>query len=218
VTIKLPLLHGAETAIVESRPPRTSELLILFAQSVHHETVSIRQVVDALGDRGLGVLIAVFALPNVLPTFIPFSNILFGLLVMIFGLHLMLGVRHLVLPKGIGRRAIGANQFKAWAPRLAVGLAQFERFLKPSLPALTLAAPERVIGLVTILFAFVSALPLPFMHNLPAAGLVLIGLGLIERDGRAILAGIAIGTVGVAILIVVLLSVAAGFGYFSQFI
>jgi hypothetical protein len=109
-------------------------------------------------------------------------------------------------------------QFKTWVPRLAVGLAQFERLLKPSLPALTLPAPERLIGLIAILFAFVSALPLPFMHNMPAAGLVLIGLGLIERDGRAILAGIAIGAAGIAILIAVLVSVASGVGHFSRFV
>jgi hypothetical protein len=218
VTVKLPDLDDASAAIIEARPPRTSELLQLFAQSVTHESVSIRHVVDALGDRGLGVLIAVFALPNVFPVPIPFGNTFFGALVMIFGLHLLLGVRHLVVPNRIGRRAIKTETFKAWAPRLSGGLAHIERFLKPSLPALTLAAPERLIGLIVIFYAFVCALPIPFAHNIPALGLVLIGLGLIERDGRAILAGIAVGAAGIAILIAVLVSVASGVGYFSRFV
>jgi len=52
--------------------------------------------------------------------------------------------------------------------------------------------------------------PIPFAHNLPALALVLIGLGLIERDGLAILIGAAIGVVGTVIYGLVLVGVASG--------
>jgi hypothetical protein len=53
-------------------------------------------------------------------------------------------------------------------------------------------------------------IPIPFAHNLPAVALVLIGLGLIERDGVAILIGAAIGMVGTVLYALVLFGLASG--------
>jgi len=61
-----------------------------------------------------------------------------------------------------------------------------------------------------VVLAAVSTLPIPFGHNLPALGLVLIGLGLIERDGLAIVIGSAIGLVGTVLLALVVFGVAHG--------
>ena len=202
----------------EERPPRTSELLCSFAQSLTAPTVTVREIVDVFGDRGLGVLIAIFALPNLLPMPIPFGNAFFGLVGAILGGHLLAGVRHLVLPDFIGRRAMRAATFQAFAPRLAGLLAKFERLLKPCLPAITHPGPERLIGLVAIILALVSANPVPLSHQLPAIGLTLIGLGLIERDGRAILSGMAIGALGVLFLALILVGLASGFAFLFSWI
>jgi hypothetical protein len=200
-------------APAEERPPRTSELLCSFAASLDRPLVTVREIVDALADRGLGVLIAVFALPNVFPMPVPFGNVLFGAVGAIFGAHLLLGVRHLVLPDFVGCRTLSTATFRSWAPRLARALAPFERLLKPSLPAVTHAGPERLIGLVCIILGLVSTIPLPLSHQIPSFGLMLIGLGLIERDGRAILSGVAIGALGVLLLALLLFGLASGFGY-----
>jgi hypothetical protein len=218
VTVLEKIAHLEGAAGAEERPPRASELICQFASSLEGPVVTVRQIVDAFGDRGLGVLIAVFSLPNVLPMPIPLGNVLFGVMGGIFGAHLLAGVRHLVVPNFIGRRTLSAATFKAWAPRLARALAQFERLLKPCLPAITHPGPERLIGLVSIILALVSMVPLPLAHQLPALGLTLIGLGLIERDGRAILWGMAIGALGVLFLALLLIGLATGVGYLAGWI
>src|SRR5882672_4264733 len=63
----------------KAKPTRTSALLREFALSLTGERVSIGDIVAALGDRGLGVLIAIFALPNILPSTVPFGNVLTGI-------------------------------------------------------------------------------------------------------------------------------------------
>ena len=60
-------------------PTRTSALLRDFAGTVARERVSVGDIVAALGDRGLGVLIAIFAIPNMLPSAVPFGNSVVGL-------------------------------------------------------------------------------------------------------------------------------------------
>jgi hypothetical protein len=192
------------------RPNRTSDLLRDFAATLTGERVSIAAIVDALGDRGLGVLIAIFALPNVLPSTVPFGNVGTGIPVVLFAFHLALGVRHLVLPGFIGNRTLSTRSVKLFAPRVASLLSWFERLLSPRLPWVTQAGPERVVGVVCIILSVISATPIPFAHNLPAIGMVLIGMGLIERDGAAILAGSFIGLLGVTLLGLVLFGLAHG--------
>ena len=61
--------------LTQAKPTRTSALLRDFAMSLTGERVSVGEIVAALGDRGIGVLIAIFALPNILPSTVPFGNV-----------------------------------------------------------------------------------------------------------------------------------------------
>src|SRR5262249_15505805 len=92
----------------QAKPTRTSALLRDFATSLPAERVSIGEIVAALGDRGLGVLIAIFALPNILPSTVPFGNVLTGIPPLIFAVHLALGLDRLMLPGFITRRSVGS--------------------------------------------------------------------------------------------------------------
>jgi hypothetical protein len=196
-----------------ARPTRTSELLREFAASITAEHVTVGEIVAALGDRGLGVLLAIFALPNILPSVVPFGNVATGIPPLIFAIQLTLGVERLMLPSFIAKRTVGAQTLRALAPRVAAVLHWFEPLLTPRLHWVTTPSAERVIGMICIILAVVSALPIPFGHNLPALGLMLIGLGLIERDGLAILAGAALGLAGTILLGLVVFGVANGLGF-----
>jgi hypothetical protein len=192
------------------RPVRTSALLMEFAATRTEERVRIGEIVGALGDRGIGVVIAIFALPNVLPSTVPFGNVLTGIPVIIFAAQLMLGMERLVLPGFLARYSISTSLFKAWAPRVARLLGFIEPLLKPRLTAMTRADAEQGIGALCMVLAIVSTLPIPFGHQLPALGIMLIALGLIERDGLALLAGSIIGFVGVALLCLAFFGIAHG--------
>jgi hypothetical protein len=195
------------------RPIRTSELLGEFAHSLTSDRVTLAEIVSGLGDRGLGVLIAIFALPNILPSTVPFGNVVTGLPPLIFAVQLFLGVDHLIMPGAMGRWKIGTRWLKALAPKVASVLSWFERLLTPRLEWVTVPRAERFIGVIAIILAAVSMLPIPFGHNLPALGLVLIGLGLIERDGLAILIGAGIGLLGSILLGLVIFGLAHGLSF-----
>ena len=201
--------------LISERPTRTSEFLRELAGSLQSERVTMREIVDALGDRGLGVLIAVFAIPNIIVVPILFGNVFFGIFSMVFGIHLMLGIRHLVLPEFLGRRSIRTATFKPMAERMAQVMAKFEKLLRPRLVAVTTAGPERFIGAMVTIDAAVCAMPIPLAHNIPAVGLTLIGLGLIERDGHAIIVGVVVGALGTALFGLFLFGATAGFGFFG---
>src|SRR5580704_16710951 len=106
----------------DARPARTSQLLRGFAEHLTAERVSLAEIDRGLGDRGLGVLMAVFAVPNIFPSTVPFGNVLTGIPVILLAVHLMLGWRQLVLPPFLARRSIGAGTLKSFAPKLAAVL------------------------------------------------------------------------------------------------
>ncbi|MEP6831404.1 MAG: exopolysaccharide biosynthesis protein [Rhizomicrobium sp.] len=192
------------------RPEKTSQLLRLFAEHLGSGRVSLQDIVASLGDRGLGVLMAIFAVPNIFPAPIPFGNVVFGIPVIILAVHLMMGWPRLKLPHRINKYSVGAAMLKSFAPRLAGMLARIEPLLKPRLPAVSTPAAERVIGLICVILSILSALPIPFGHMVPALALVVIGLGLIEHDGVAILLGAALGLAGVLVFGLVVFGLASG--------
>jgi hypothetical protein len=100
------------------------------------------------------------------------------------------------------------------APRIAKLLARIERLLKPRLLGVSTPFAERLIGVLCLVLSIISAMPIPFLHMLPALGLCIIGLGLIEHDGLAILGGIILGLVGALAIGLILIGVAHGLAHF----
>jgi hypothetical protein len=193
---------------------RTSAILTDFANGLAQPRVTVEEIVEALGDRGLGVLIAIFALPAAVPvpTF-PGFTAAFGLPIVVFAVQLMLRRHRLVLPRAIARRTIGTPAFRAIALKVAHVLSRIEKLLRPRMAAVTGPPAERFLGALCALVALAIAVPLPFGHNVAAFGLALIGLGLIERDGLAIVLGVVAAIAGVALLALVVFGITRGVGY-----
>lgn len=79
------------------------------------------------------------------------------------------------------------------SPKTIELLRRAERLTRPRWPIMTGEAADVVIGVICILLAMMMALPVPFGDALPGLTLVIFGLGIIQRDGVFILAGL-IGT------------------------
>jgi hypothetical protein len=192
-------------------PVRTSQVLGDFIETLQVERISLEDIIAALGDRGLGMLIAIFAIPNIIPSTVPFAT---GLPVIFLAVHLMAGWPRLVLPDFMAKRTLGAKALKAFTPKLATVLSRVERLFKPRLLGVTGPGAERIIGALCVLLSIISTLPIPFGHNLPALGLTIIGLGLVEHDGYAIMLGAVLGLVGVVLLGVILFGLATHLHHF----
>ena len=207
-------MTGAEAPDAAGAPQRTSDILSAFARTHTGARISIEEIVEALGDRGLGVLIAIFALPPALPvpTFPGFTAV-WGLPIAAFGIQLMLRWHRLVLPQRIARRTIDGEIFRKIALKVAHALSRIEKLLRPRVAVVNGPNAERFLGALCAIVALAIAVPLPFGHNVAALGLALIGLGLIERDGLAILIGVVLAVGGVALLALVIFGLAHGMAY-----
>ncbi len=65
-----------------------------------------------------------------------------------------------------------------------------ERLTRPRWPIMTGEAADVIVGVICILLAMMMALPVPFGDALPGLTLAVFALGIIQRDGVFILAGL----------------------------
>jgi hypothetical protein len=182
------------------RARRTSEILLDFARTFPGERVRLADLDRLLADRAFGFLLLIFALPNTLPLGIPGLSTLTGIPLGLVAVQMVLGMRAPYLPRWLGERSLSRKDFRRLIEKTAPWLRRLERFMKPRWRVFRTLAAERSVGAFCLLLAVVLALPIPFGNLLPAIGVALISLGLIEEDGLLVSAGLA---VGVASLVVV---------------
>ncbi len=176
---------------------RTSDVLAAFRANLPADRVTLAHLIAALGDRSLGTVLLALALPTIAP--VPLGvSVICDLPLMLFSLRLLFGRRDAVLPDWLLRRSVSranaARMLDAVMPRLV----WIEAMLKPRLPRLAHVDEERWFGLLIVVLISICIVPVPLMGWLPGFALVLISLGLIERDGGAIGVGLLLGVAAVA--------------------
>ncbi|MGX4643103.1 exopolysaccharide biosynthesis protein [Massilia sp. SYSU DXS3249] len=166
-----------------------SDMLQRLADEGDSERISIGDLVAALGDRALGALLFIFAFPNALPA-LPGTSAILGAPLVFLAAQLALGLNPW-LPGFIARRSVARKDFQSLIGRMRPWLQRAERMLRPRASALALPPMEYVVGLICFLLAIVVLLPIPLGNMLPALSISLLALGILERDGYWIVAGLA---------------------------
>ena len=161
--------------------PRISEILAGIA-SAKRKTVSLRDVLEAFGDRAFGALMFVFAAPVALPM-PPGVSAILGAPLLFITSQLMMGRRTLWLPKVLADRTMTRGDFAGLVEKLTPYLTWVERRLRPRFTFLYNRWLDGVTGLVCLILAVVVFLPIPFGNMLPALAIAAFGLGIAERDG-----------------------------------
>ena len=183
----------------EPPPKKLSEILQTVAQDSTAERITVGDLLRAMEGRAIAALLLVFAFPNILPTPPGLAGIL-GLPLIYLSSQLMLG-RTPWLPPFISKRSITRDTFVTLVTRAIPWLARAEKMLKQRLWPLASPPAQRFLGAVCLILSLVLALPIPFGNMLPSIAICVLALGLLERDGFWILAGlisavIATGIVG----------------------
>lgn len=191
--------EGACVPSRELRRPRrlSTELRRLLAEA--RERATLAEFAASFGERGFGILLFVLALPNLLPLPPGASGIL-AIPLALVALQLAAGAQRVRLPGMVGRRVVPVSAMSTALTRLMPWLRRIERLCAPRLAWLSGPTARRFVGGVCVLLALVLLLPVPFGNAAPAAAIVVLALGLLQRDGAAILVGMVIGAASLGIV------------------
>jgi hypothetical protein len=193
------------------RPRRTSHLLRDFVTSHPEPRISLGVLRDALGDRGFGVLLFIFALPNLVPVNIPLLSAVLGLPLVLLAAQLTYGRHKPWFPRWLTERSFSREGFANVVLRSLPYLEGAERLLRPRLTVLLSWTGERLVGLAILVLALVLFLPIPFANWLPACAIAIIGLAIVEKDGLAVLVGLAVGVASLVVAAAVVIGLIKAF-------
>lgn len=180
----MPLDQPSPAAPEQSPRETASQMLHRLSIGTPEDKVTFGQMLDALGERGFGLLLMVLAIPNLLPfPGVPGVSFITGVAILYLAIQLMLAREKPALPTWIGRKSFTRGQLARFIVKTNPFLRWLERPIQPRWNPLVAGAGERFIGFVALIHAITLALPIP-MGNLPqAVALILFALALIELDG-----------------------------------
>jgi len=179
---------------VQFRNPevRLSAALDETRRAVTGHEVTLRELLAHVGEQGLLVFCAILAMPFLLPVTLPFMSTALGLPMLLIGIAVVLN-RVPWLPSRVLDHALPSATVQHVLERATHAASRFEHLVRPRLLALTDSALANSIhGVVLVIAVLVLMAPLPlvpFANTLPAAGVILLCLGMAERDGVLILLG-----------------------------
>lgn len=161
------------------------------------EKVTLEGLLLSLGDKAIAFVLVVFAIPAIIPTpGIP-AGMIFGTALAILSLQIMFGAKKLVLPGFLGRLSVSRSIIELTASRAAPKLAKLENMLRPRGHVLSQHLGPALIGTVIFLMAVLIALPIPFGNVLPGLSVLVIALGLAQKDDVAVLTGFLLAIVAI---------------------
>lgn len=159
-----------------------SAILDDLAEAFPGDTVSVGELIDRLDSRAHGVLLLVLALPMCIPN-IPGISAIFGALMMAPAFQLVLGSRRLWVPRRVREWRVSAGALRKTFATATPTLRRLEYLIKPRWSRLTRFPATILIGLQTLLMAFILILPIPFANWPPGMTVAMTALALLQRDG-----------------------------------
>ena len=162
--------------------------------------MDLAAIIQFMGQRSIGALLLVLALPMALPIPTPGISVAFGVPLILISAQLLLGRRCAWLPARLARRSIARTDLISFVERALPALHALERIVRPRIGWLAGDWAMMPVGAICLVLAVVITLPIPFGHMVPGAAISVLALGLIERDGLAIGFGLLIAVLGLVIV------------------
>lgn len=164
------------------------------------EKLGVEELIGAFGDRAFGAVMLVFALVSALPL-PPGSTTITGVPLVLMAAQLALGRETLWLPRKFREASVSRVNFANGVRRVLPALRFAERLTRPRLNVLVGQRGQQAVGVVCCLLAIILALPVPLGNIAPAISIALFSLGVMQRDGAAVIAGAIAAVVSIGILV-----------------
>ena len=162
------------------------------------DVVSIRTMVERVGDKGFGILLVVLSLPSALPVPAPGYSTPFGILLALLGIQMIAGRTTPWLPK----KALDKEVFREFAGKMVRSANRFlhftEKVVRPRMRWINTLGGRIFLGVVVLCMALLMTLPIPLTNTGPAIVIFCIGVSISEDDGLAAIGSFLLGILAAA--------------------
>jgi len=189
------------------------ESLSSILQNLHDDLpagqeINLGDIIHRLHQRGFGVLLILFALPLCIPIPKPPPvDTILGLPLMILTWQMLIGSQRPVLPAKILAKRLRTDFLRESISRGLPYFRRFEKLFRPRMEHFADHTLQRLCGLFGLIMSLSVLIPFPLSNTFPSICLIVMSVGIAERDGFAAMAAAFIG-----VAFIIMLSVAAFFG------
>lgn len=186
--------------VQSSQDMAISDRLDLLVTEAPEDCVTLGWIMEHLHERAFGLFLLILALPCCIPFLYGIPQAV-ALPLMFISAQIALGRRAPWLPKRLAGRSVSRAGLSSLADRAGPWLRRIEAVSHPRLTMLTRAPADRFVGLALVLFSASILVPLPGTNTVPGLAVVIVAMGLLQRDGVMALVGMALGVAWIASLI-----------------
>ncbi len=177
----------------QAKPETISELLKQLQAALHGGgALTVGAMLHLFGVRGFAFFLFVLALMNMVIFMLPGLSILFGLPMVILAVQMVLGLRAPIFPRFIRHRTVRRDVLSRGLALGIRGMQKTEYLLRPRFLILSGPHLDRLHSMLALVLSMMVALPIPFLNLPPSLGVVVLALGLMQRDGAFIAASYVI--------------------------
>ncbi len=178
-----------------------SDIFEKIDSELTRDKISIADLLEAVHERGFGMLILILSIPMALPVPVPPGiNILLASPLILLTAQQAIGRHTIWLPKWMLGKTIKRTKLSSMIKTIIPWSRRLEKLTKPRLEFITLGMFSRLIGILGMIMALAICIPLPLTNTVPSLGIALMSVGVIMRDGLAVLSGAIIGTLWICAL------------------
>jgi hypothetical protein len=181
-------------------PVTISRRLAKLAEDAETETVTLDWLMEQLHERAFGLFLLVLALPCCIPFLYGIPQIV-SLPLMFISMQILMGRKVPWLPRSLGARTVTREALANLSVRAEPWLRRIEAVSRPRLATLTRAPMDQLVGLALVLFSASILVPLPGTNTVPGIAVVIVAMGLLQRDGILVILGALLGTAWIGSLV-----------------
>jgi hypothetical protein len=162
------------------------------------KTFSVKRILKSIGHDRFEASLMMFSLPAIVP--VPGPRGFVAVPTGTIATQLISGQKQIKLPRFILQKCVSRRSLAVAIHAVLPILEAAERVVRPRWSWVNHAYSRRVLGLFVFLLAVGIAYPLMGFNALHATSIFVIALGMAERDGLAVMVGVATGVVSLAML------------------
>lgn len=178
-----------------------SQRLAQLSQDASGNAVTLAWILEQLHERAFGLFLLVLALPCCIPFLYGIPQVV-ALPLMFVSTQILLGRNTPWLPQRLGARLVSVEGLETLSQRAGPWLRRIEGVSRPRLSSLTRSPTDRLVGLALVLFSASILVPLPGTNTVPGIAVVIVSMGLLQRDGVLVLLGALLGTAWIGTLVI----------------
>lgn len=169
-------------------------MLYTYAKNIEtfvleHDKIALKDMIIIIGDDYILILLILLSILNIVLSPLPMNSVLLGVPLLLFSSLYLLNVDVEKKNLKILSKQFSCIKWRSYITKLTPYLQKFQTLSRSRWRKILVFENRIISGLCLCLFASIVLMPIPFANIPGSVGIILISLGILQKDGFFVLLG-----------------------------